>query len=25
VRQALDDDRFDAWRVQFHADRGRGV
>ena len=25
VRQALDEDRFDAWRVQFHADRARGV
>ena len=25
VRQALDEDRFDAWRAQFHADRARGV
>ncbi|MDE2276516.1 MAG: tRNA-guanine transglycosylase, partial [Burkholderiales bacterium] len=25
VRQALDDDRFDAFRVQFKADRARGV
>ena len=25
VRQALDEGRFEAWRVQFHADRGRGV
>ena len=25
VRQALDEDRFEAWRVQFHADRARGV
>ena len=25
VRQALDEDRFDAWRTQFHADRARGV
>jgi len=25
VRQALDEDRFDGWRAQFHADRARGV
>ena len=25
VREALDEDRFDAWRAQFHADRARGV
>ena len=25
VRQALDDERFDVWRAQFHADRARGV
>ena len=25
VRQALDEERFDAWRTQFHADRARGV
>jgi queuine tRNA-ribosyltransferase len=25
VRQALDEDRFDTWRAQFHADRARGV
>jgi queuine/archaeosine tRNA-ribosyltransferase len=25
VRQALDEDRFEAFRVQFHADRQRGV
>ena len=25
VRQALDEGRFDAWRVQFAADRARGV
>ena len=25
VRQALDEERFDAWRAQFHADRARGV
>ncbi len=25
VRQALDEDRFDSWRAQFHADRARGV
>ena len=25
VRLALDEERFDAWRAQFHADRGRGV
>ena len=25
VRQALDEDRFDAWRAQFHADRARGI
>lgn len=25
LRQALDEDRFDAWRAQFHADRARGV
>ncbi len=25
VRLALDEDRFDAWRAQFHADRARGV
>jgi queuine tRNA-ribosyltransferase len=25
VREALDEDRFDSWRAQFHADRARGV
>jgi queuine tRNA-ribosyltransferase len=25
LRQALDEDRFDSWRAQFHADRARGV
>ena len=25
MRVALDEDRFDAWRAQFHADRARGV
>ncbi len=25
IRQALDEDRFDSWRAQFHADRARGV
>jgi queuine tRNA-ribosyltransferase len=25
VREALDQGRFEAWRVQFHADRARGV
>jgi queuine tRNA-ribosyltransferase len=25
VRQALDEDRFDAFRKQFKADRARGV
>ena len=25
VRDALDEDRFDSWRAQFHADRARGV
>jgi queuine tRNA-ribosyltransferase len=25
VRLALDEDRFDAWRLQFHADRARGI
>ncbi len=25
VRQALDEDRFEAWRATFHADRARGV
>jgi len=25
LRQALDEDRFEAWRAQFHADRGSGV
>jgi len=25
VRLALDEDRFDGWRAQFHADRARGV
>ena len=25
VRQALDEDRFDSWRAQFHTDRARGV
>ena len=25
VRQALDEDRWDSWRAQFHADRARGV
>jgi queuine tRNA-ribosyltransferase len=25
IRSALDEDRFDAWRAQFHADRARGV
>jgi len=25
VRQALDENRFDAWRAQFHVDRTRGV
>jgi queuine tRNA-ribosyltransferase len=25
IREALDQGRFEAWRVQFAADRGRGV
>ena len=25
VREALDEDRFDAWRVQFEEDRARGI
>ncbi len=25
IRQALDEDRFEAWREQFHRDRARGV
>ena len=25
VRAALDEGRFDAWRAQFHANRGRGI
>jgi queuine tRNA-ribosyltransferase len=25
IRDALDDGRFEAWRVQFAADRARGV
>jgi len=25
MREALDVGRFEAWRVQFHADRARGI
>jgi queuine tRNA-ribosyltransferase len=25
MRDALDEDRFEEWKAQFHADRARGV